>query len=134
MAQHDRNGNLRCLGNWTLGQILGHLAAWADYSYGQSPIKVTWFLKIIARPMKKRFLNNPMPAGGRLPGMVAGTLATEALSTDQGLENFRRAFTRLKTEDPARRHPIFGKLDHQEWIKLNLRHAELHLSFVGPKP
>ena len=30
-------------------------------------------------------------------------------------------------------HPIFGKLTHDEWIAINLRHAELHLGFQVPE-
>jgi hypothetical protein len=30
---------------------------------------------------------------------------------------------------PAGPNPVLGKLSHQDWIKLNLRHAELHQSF-----
>jgi hypothetical protein len=30
------------------------------------------------------------------------------------------------------RHPVLGKLTHEEWTQLHLRHAELHLSFAVP--
>ena len=40
LAAAEREGRLRSVGNWTLGQTLGHLAAWADYSYDGVPLKV----------------------------------------------------------------------------------------------
>ena len=63
---------------------------------------------------------------GRLPG---GTVGLEELSTDDGLRRFREAFTRLRQTAPTKSNPVFGPLTHEQWIALNLRHAELHLSF-----
>jgi hypothetical protein len=37
---------------------------------------------------------------------------------------------RLRREPPTGPHVIFGRLPHEDWIKLQLRHAELHLSFA----
>lgn len=31
LVEAERAGRLTRLGNWTLGQTLGHLAAWAEY-------------------------------------------------------------------------------------------------------
>lgn len=28
--------------------------------------------------------------------------------------------------------PIFGKLSHEQWVNLHLKHAELHLGFLDP--
>ena len=33
IAAADKAGKLRCTGNWTAGQAMGHLAAWINYSY-----------------------------------------------------------------------------------------------------
>jgi hypothetical protein len=82
------------------------------------------------RPMKKRFLYQSMPAGVRIPRTPGGTFGMEVMSVDEGLDRYRRALARLKAEAPQRRHPIFGEMTHDEWIAGQLRHAELHLSFV----
>ncbi|MFN5799079.1 MAG: DUF1569 domain-containing protein [Planctomyces sp.] len=29
-------------------------------------------------------------------------------------------------------HPGFGRMTHQEWLLLHLRHSEMHLSFAIP--
>jgi hypothetical protein len=29
------------------------------------------------------------------------------------------------------RHPVLGKLTHDQWKQIHLRHAELHLSFAA---
>jgi hypothetical protein len=133
LVEADRHGRLKSLGNWTLGQTLGHLATWADFSYTGPPIKPPWFIKLLLRFRKKRFLYGAMPAGVHIPKVEGGTFGTEPLSTDEGLARFRRAYERLKSEAPAKPHLLFGPLKHEEWIAGNLRHAELHLSFFLPE-
>lgn len=130
LAAAEREGKARCLGNWTLGQIFGHLSSWVDYSYEGVPMKVPFLIRLIMRPMKNRILYKAMPAGRNIPRVPGGTLATEPLSLDDGLAHFRRSFGRLKSEAPVLPHVLFGPLTHEEWINQHLRHAELHLSFV----
>ena len=132
LADADRGGRLEQLGNWTLGQTLGHLACWAEYGYTGTPLKVPFFLKWILRGRKQTFLYEPMRAGAPHPGVTGGTLATEPTSLADGLGRLRRAMERLKSESPTSNHPIFGPLTHDEWIAINLRHAELHLGFLVP--
>jgi len=130
LAAADREGRLQRVGNWTLGQTLGHLASWADYSYDGVPMKVPLFVRLMMRPMKRRFLRGPMPAGKNIPKVPGGTLAIDPLSIEEGLARFRRSFTRLRDEPPTRPHLLFGPLTHAQWIQSHLRHAELHLSFL----
>ena len=130
MAAAARQGRLKQLGNWPLGQILGHLATWVGYAYDGVPRTPPLLIRWLMRPMKKRFLYKGMPAGVRIPNTPGGTFGVEPLSLDEGLDRYRRACARLKAEAPQRRHPIFGAMTHQEWIAGQLRHAELHLSYV----
>jgi hypothetical protein len=117
-------------GTWTLGQIFNHLAAWAEYSYTGMPLKVPWVIRLLMRMRRRAFFNDPMPAGVRIPRVNGGTLATEPAELEPALARYRAVLDRLAREAPARAHPIFGALTHEEWIKLQLRHAELHLGFV----
>jgi hypothetical protein len=126
----DRNGSLRKAGNWSLGQACGHVAAWVNYGFDGVPLKIPWFVKLIFRTQKKRFLRGPMPAGRSIPNVPGGTLATEPLSTAEGVARLEKAFARLKASSPGDRHPILGQMTHDQWIQGNLRHAELHLSFL----
>jgi hypothetical protein len=132
LAEVERAGRLRRLGNWTLGQTLAHLAAWAEYGYTGSPLKVPFFIKWIVRLRKRKFLYGPMRAGVKIPGVEGGTLATDPVPLDEGLEHFRRVLERLKAEAPTAPSPVFGPLTHEESIAMNLRHAELHLGFLIP--
>ena len=125
----EQAGSLRRTGNWTLGQALGHLAAWAGYCFDGYPIRTPRVIGWLLRLRRHRFLHAAMPAGVHIPGVKGGTVATEELSTDEGYARFRRSFERLRDEGPMDRHPFLGRMSHDDWIALNLRHAELHLSF-----
>ena len=125
----ERGGTLRRRGNWTLGQALGHLATWAQFAFDGTPLNPPWFIKLILRMRKKRYLNEGMPRGVKIPKVEGGTLGTEPMSLDEGLSRYRAVIDRLRRETPSKPNVIFGPLTHEEWVKLQLRHAELHLSF-----
>ena len=67
---------------------------------------------------------------GKIPG---GTLGLEKIDCNAGANRFRAGFARLKADCPTCNNPVFGVLTHDQWIQLNLRHAELHLSFQIPQ-
>lgn len=130
----DRAGTLRRTGNWTAGQTFGHLAAWLDYAYDGYPpeLRPPWFIKLILKLRRKRFMRGPLPAGVRIPRIKGGTMATEPCSTDEGLSRLTRAMDRLRAAPPSQPNIIFGPMSHEEWQQMHLRHAELHLSFLHP--
>jgi hypothetical protein len=130
----DRAGKLRRTGNWTSGQILGHLASWSSYPYDGYPpdLRPPWFIKAILRLRKNAFLRGQLPAGVHIPKIEGGTKGAEACALDEGHTRFRRAWDRLRAGPPTQPNIIFGPLTHEQWIGLNLRHAELHLSFLHP--
>ena len=132
LAEADRAGRLTQLGNWTLGQALGHLAVWAEFAYTGTPLKVPFFIRWILRLRKKKFLYGTMKAGVKIPGVEGGTLGMEPMPLDEALPRYRRILERLQTETPTAPNVIFGKLKHEEWMALHTRHAELHLGFFVP--
>jgi hypothetical protein len=133
LVQADRAGRLRRLGNWTLGQTLGHLATWAEYAYTGAPLKPPFFIRWILRLRKQKFIWGPMRAGVWIPRVAGGTLGTDPVPLEEGLGRLRRVLGRLQSEAPTAPHLIFGQLTHEESIAINLRHAELHLSFLVPE-
>src|SRR5438105_1697591 len=44
LVEAERAGRLGRLGNWTLGQTLGHLATWTEYAYTGAPLKAPFFI------------------------------------------------------------------------------------------
>jgi hypothetical protein len=133
LAAAERAGRLRHVGNWTLGQALGHLATWSEYAYTGVPLKPPFFIRWYLRLRKQKFLYGPMGAGVKIPGVKGGTLGTEPMPLEEALGRFRRVTERLKTDPPIAPNVIFGQLTHEEEIALNLRHAELHLGFFLPE-
>lgn len=129
----ERAGRLRRLGNWTLGQALGHVAAWASYPYEGYPITPPWIVRVLGPLMKKRVLRGPLPRGYRLPGVAGGTYATEAIDAQVALDRYRGALRRLATTPPTAPNPVLGHMTPDEWLRLHLGHAALHQGFFIPE-
>lgn len=135
VADAERAGRLRRTGNWTAGQVFGHLAGWATGCFDGFPPDVRpppWILKKIFCLMKGQFLNKGLPVGIRIRGVEGGTKFTEPLSLDEGLARLERAAARLKSEAIRVPSPVFGDMSRDEWTKITLRHAELHMGFLHP--
>ncbi len=130
----DAAGKLKTLGNWTAGQTLAHVAAWIEYGYDGFPIKpppffIRWYLKLRV----PKFLRDGLPAGVKIPGVPGGTVGTDEMPTAAAAERLRTALLRLKNGEPAQYpSPAFGDMSHEDRTQFNLRHAELHLSFLVP--
>jgi hypothetical protein len=128
----EKDGTLETLGNWSAGQILGHLASWIEYGYQGYPMKAPpLVIRLILKWMLKRSLRKGMPAGMKIPGVKEGTYGTEQQSVAAGAKRLREALSRLKSgERCSYESPSFGPMSHEDRIALNLRHAELHLGFI----
>ena len=128
----EADGRLRAVGAWTPGQILSHLAAWVDYAYDGFPMKpAPWLIRVFLRWQLKKYLREGMPSGVRIPRVQGGTTGADDLPFDEAAGRLRVALERLQSDEPARYDsPAFGALSHEQRIQLNLRHAELHLSFL----
>lgn len=130
----DRQGTLKRLGNWSAGQNFHHVATWINYAFDGYPpnLRPPWIVKFIVRTfMKGKFMKGPVSGGIRIPRIPNGTFGTEETSTDAGAAELRRAFERLQASCPTHANILFGPLSHDEWIQMNLRHAELHLGFLS---
>lgn len=135
LVASDHAGTLDRLGNWSLGRTLGHMAFWMNLPFDGYPpeLRPPWIVKLIARMMRNKFINGPMPAGFRIGKFKEGTMGTDELSTQEGFDRFRRACERLDSTSPTCDNPVFGTMSHDEWKHLNLAHVNLHLSFFVPR-
>jgi uncharacterized protein DUF1569 len=122
----------KMLGNWSLGQILMHLSGAVNGSIDGIPFKAPWFVRLIGPLIKRRILTRGMSPGFRLPKAAEPRAFPTPASSAAGLETLRQAVGRTRTEKMTSPHPVFGRLTHQEWEQLHLRHSELHLSFAEP--
>lgn len=136
LVEADRSGRLEYTGNWTLGQMLGHLSAWIDYGYSGYPLgKPPWFVMLFMKVMRRRLLEKGFPAGLRMPKVEGGAYAIDRLSTDEGLRRMNASLDRLaRREPPSVPSPAFGPMTIDEFVQGSLRHAELHLGFCKPRP
>lgn len=122
----------KMLGNWPLGRLLTHLANSIDRSLDGSSVRAPLIVRLIAPFFKRRVLKNGMPVGTQLPKEAEVILYPSVDTPREGLEKYRAAVARLRTEKMTAPHPVFGKITPEEWRQFHLRHAELHLSFALP--
>jgi hypothetical protein len=131
----EREGRLACAGTWKLGQALGHLATWANFAQDGYPadVRAPLPVRMILRLMRGMVLKKGMMPGVRIGKLPGGTVGLEEMDAEEGLRRFRAAMERLRASPPTIPNPVLGPLTHEQWIQLNLRHAELHLSFQCPR-
>ncbi len=129
-AERCANGKVQSLGNWSPGQIYEHLARSMDGSIDgfdfSMPAPARWLMSLL---MKKKFLYKTLPAGFK---STADFIPEETLN-EVGLASLAKAIERQKNELSRVMHPGFGNLSNEEWEAFNLRHAEMHMSFLVEK-
>ena len=126
-ARRFSGPEVRTLGNWSQGQIFKHIAQSMDTAIDGAgfsfPAPVRWIMSLL---MKRRFLTKPLPAGFKSPHkFIPGETSAE-----EGLATLEKAIARQKQESKRAPHPGFGKMSNEEHDKFNLRHAEMHMSFL----
>lgn len=132
-AEEMAHGIVQTLGNWSLGQIFRHLAASFEGSIDGLAFRAPWTLRLLAPVLKRRFLTHSTPAGFQFPDSVRPQVDPDpTTSTADGLDALRFAVSRCQSEAHRAPHPLLGRLSREEWDQFNLRHAELHMSFVVP--
>lgn len=133
MAEAERavaSGASTC-GNWTLGQILEHLARGLEGAVDGFAFRSPWVVRVVARwIVLPLFLSRGMPAGFKLKGEPGKALLPGDVSAAEALAHLQRGVARFSQAELFKAHPIFGPLSVEQSRKLQLRHAELHMSFV----
>ncbi len=133
-ARQLAEGNVHTLGNWTLGQILWHLGVGVDSTIDGAPFPVPAPVRLIGRTFfKSRFLNKTLKPGFKFPAAARAKLEPPPdVTIEEGLAALQRAVERTKSESHRAPHPLLGDLTPREHEKFQLRHAEMHMSFVQP--
>ena len=128
------SSNLKTLGNWSVDQILNHLAKAMTKSIDGFDTSMPAPLRLLMRVlMKRRILNKGMTPGFKLPARAAAEMQTPSVSAAEAFANLRRTIDRLRTETTRAPSPFLGRLTADEWNRLHCRHCELHLSFLVPE-
>ena len=122
----------RALGNWSLGQNLMHLAAACHGMIDGLNFKLPAPMRFLfSALMKKRFLTKPLPPGFKAPNDQG--LQPGPTSPEEGLAALREAVERVKKDKKRCMHPALGNISSDEWDQFQLRHCELHMSFIVPE-
>jgi len=133
-ASH-RAGSLRHTGNWTPGEVLDHVARVWELSLDGFPpeARLPVFVRLIARLMKGRMTSGKtLPAGFRIPKHGHAMLPRNQCPFAEGLARLRAVLDRLdRGEQMTVSSPAFGRMNHGEWMRLHLAHAQLHLGFLA---
>ena len=104
-----------------------------DFSLDGFPVRVPWIVRsLFGRFLLRRVLHKGLPSGFKWKGANAAASTPGATDTAARLEHLRRSVQRLRTEPQRVPSPLFGTLTAEQWEKVHLRHAELHLSFLVP--
>jgi len=130
-AEHLLNGGYTRLGNWNLGTMSTHLAKAMQSALDGWPIKVNGIVRFVARRLYKDKALRKMKPGFKLP-KKAMSLAPHIAEDRLGVEELKMTVARWKREPNRHAHAFFGSLTDDEWNRLMLRHAEMHMSFLLP--
>src|SRR5690606_9077933 len=115
-----------------LAQIFRHLAASFEGSIDGLSFRAPWSARVMASLMKRRLLSQSLPAGFQIAKSARASLDPDpTVSTAEALDELRFAVSRCQSESNRATHPVFGRISRDEWDQFNLRHAELHMSFVA---
>jgi len=129
---HD-TASLRHTGNWTPGQILQHLAIFMECALDGFPGRAPFFVRWIAIPLfkKKAVSGVPMPPGFKLPKQASFMLPGDATTFEQGMDRLRSVLARLDADEKfTQPSPLLGRLSHEQWVRIQLGHASMHLGFL----
>lgn len=127
------SGMLSTTGNWNAGQVLDHCAilfeCGLDGAKAPTPLMGRLFGKLVKRSLLKPATMKP---GFKLPKDAAALLPRTDVTFDQGMARLRQALERLDAGERMT-HPssFLGPLTHDEWVRLNLNHTQLHLGFLA---
>lgn len=126
-------GNHHTVGKWSFGQICQHLAKTMHACIDGFGFKAPWWARWFIAPLvKNSFLTKSMKPGFQLPETAKSLIPDAAIRAEEGLQQLKAAVERLARETPTAPHPFLGKLATEEVMQLQLRHCELHMSFIIP--
>lgn len=125
-------GSIRAAGNWTAAMNVDHVTRLINASLdGFAGARFPLWLRTLGSLMRGGALNKPLRAGFKFHKSVSELLSPDPdISWEQAVSNLRGAVGRTSVERMEQRSPLLGELNHEEWIMLHCRHAELHFSFL----
>jgi hypothetical protein len=120
------------LGQWSLGQICGHLTNSITWSVEGAPILAPWIIrKTVAPLLLRRILKTGrFPDGIRLPERYVPRQGLDARAEAEAL---RAALWHFASFTGALSvHPMGKAISRADWERFHCIHCARHLSFVIP--
>ena len=125
-------------GNWTLGQVCGHLANWMRYPIDGFPVPpiplrlMFWVMKHTVAPgMKRKILAEGFKGG---TPTAPESVPSQEFSDLEGIDQLQRIVDRTRSfEGDLLPSPLFGEMDEESHVTVTLLHAEHHLGYMEPK-
>lgn len=127
-------GTLRASGNWTPGQILGHLAKWIRwYLDDRFPFAAPGLMRFVGKLFRNKIINAPFKPGLKFTPKSGDLGGDPAYEFEEGWDRLTDQLDRLRAgETLACTTPLVGPVTHEEGLRIHLNHAALHLSFLHP--
>ena len=118
------------VGNWTLGQILNHLAGALRMSVDGIDFRAPWILRKTVAPFARRhvFKTGRIRDGIKLPEAALPRPGLDARAEAEGLREALEYYA--AATGPMADHPFFGPMSRADWDRLHLIHIAHHLSFA----
>ena len=114
------------IGNWSISQIYQHLTEVLHAGIDGFPSSGFWLLRLIAMI----FFKNKMLRDGLSPGYNNPRLKPADIPITDALAQFVMAIERFQANTKWAPHPWWGTFTSEEAVQFQLRHAELHMSFI----
>jgi Protein of unknown function (DUF1569) len=124
-------------GNWDLAQVCSHLADWMRFPLEGFPVPlllrpILWMMKVTVGKAKfRKYLAEGMPAG---KPTIPSTVAASDSDPVAAIAKLKQSVERFKAHTGAIiPSPLFGAMNKDEALRLQLVHCAHHLSFLIPK-
>jgi len=125
-------------GNWDLAQVCSHLAEWLRFpveGFPKMPIflrPLFWLFRVTVGPAKRlKYIAEGMPSGKPTMPQTVAQAGGDAIAAVAKLKEAMARFQAYTgTIHPS---PLFGAMNKNEALQLQLVHCAHHLSFLIPK-
>lgn len=131
-ARRCAEGGWTTNGNWSINQIYHHLSVALHAAIDGFGFRMIWPKRLLARIFfKNKYLTEGFPPGFKIPAKME-RLEPMEMPVEDALAQLAMAIERYQGNPKRAPHPLFGQLTSEESDQFQLRHAELHMSFIVP--